>query len=109
MIYHGSRQWAEISISATVWPLKILIMPTLISVIISVLNGLRIILGCEYSNHAPRCHFDPAGLETSARVSGGVCDDCQDNTMGRNCEICNNYFYQDPSKQMTDVDVRLDE
>ena len=64
-------------------------------------------LGCECSGHADRCHFDPAVFEASGRVSGGVCDDCQDNTMGQNCEMCKNYFYQDPSKQIWDREACL--
>lgn len=43
---------------------------------------------CNCNGHASRCHFDAAVWERSGRVSGGVCDDCQDNTMGLNCEQC---------------------
>lgn len=60
---------------------------------------------CNCNNHATKCHFDPAVYEQTGRVSGGVCDDCQHNTMGRNCQFCKPFFYQDPNRRITDPDV----
>ncbi|XP_055351401.1 laminin subunit beta-1-like [Paramacrobiotus metropolitanus] len=60
---------------------------------------------CECNSHATRCHFDPALFEATGRTSGGICDDCQHNTMGRNCEMCKNYFYHDPSRDITDSEA----
>ncbi|XP_064483603.1 laminin subunit beta-1-like isoform X2 [Ornithodoros turicata] len=57
---------------------------------------------CNCNNHADRCHFDPAVWERSGRVSGGVCDDCRDNTMGISCETCLPFFYKDPQRDITD-------
>lgn len=64
-------------------------------------------IGCNCNNHATSCHHDAAVFELTGRTSGGVCDGCTDNTMGRNCEQCKQYFYQDPTKPFTDRDVCL--
>ena len=61
--------------------------------------------GCECNGHATRCHFDPAVYEATGRVSGGVCDDCQHNTMGHHCEECKPFFYHDPDRPITDPHV----
>ncbi|KAK6176840.1 hypothetical protein SNE40_015066 [Patella caerulea] len=60
---------------------------------------------CNCNNHASKCHFDPAVFEATGRKSGGVCDDCQHNTMGRNCQECKVYFYQDPNRDIRDPEV----
>ena len=61
--------------------------------------------GCECNGHATRCHFDPAVYEATGRVSGGVCDDCQHNTVGHHCEECKPFFYHDPDLPITDPHV----
>ncbi|KAL3094721.1 hypothetical protein niasHS_006016 [Heterodera schachtii] len=57
---------------------------------------------CECNEHATRCHFDWAVYNASGFVSGGVCDDCQHNTQGKNCEQCKPYFYRDPQRIIRD-------
>lgn len=45
----------------------------------------------------------------TGNVSGGVCDDCQHNTMGRNCEMCKPFYYKDPVKDIRDPRVCVGE
>jgi len=57
---------------------------------------------CQCNGHSMRCHFDPAVYEATGRTSGGVCDDCQHNTMGHHCEECKPFYYPDPQRAITD-------
>lgn len=38
-------------------------------------------------------------------MSGGHCDECQDNTEGYHCERCKPGFFHDPAKDLTDKDM----
>ncbi|XP_012282234.1 laminin subunit beta-1 isoform X2 [Orussus abietinus] len=60
---------------------------------------------CNCNGHTTSCHFDEAVYERSGRVSGGVCDDCQHNTRGQNCEQCKPFYYHDVSKDISDPDA----
>ncbi|KAL5014853.1 hypothetical protein ScPMuIL_009123 [Solemya velum] len=60
---------------------------------------------CNCNNHATKCHFDPAIYVASGKLSGGVCDDCQHNTMGKNCQECLPFFYQDPNRDIRDSEI----
>ena len=42
-------------------------------------------------------------------VSGGVCDECQHNTEGVNCERCQVGFYPNPNASFTSPDACLRE
>ena len=60
-------------------------------------NQGYLIIECECHEHTEKCHFDPVVYAASSNLTGGVCDECQHNTEGRQCEECTYGFYQDPA------------
>ncbi|XP_041835663.1 netrin-4 isoform X2 [Melanotaenia boesemani] len=52
---------------------------------------------CECHNHADSCHFSQRAWLSSNRTSGGVCDNCQHNTIGRRCQRCRYGYHRHPS------------
>jgi laminin beta 1 len=58
---------------------------------------------CECNNHATECHFDETVFRDKGQTSGGVCDSCQHNTYGINCEKCKEDFWRDPKKGIDDA------
>ncbi|XP_003474286.2 usherin isoform X2 [Cavia porcellus] len=63
---------------------------------------------CQCHGHATSCHYnaslDPFPLE-HGRGGGGVCDACQHHTAGRNCELCEDYFFRQVGADPSAVDI----
>uniref|UniRef100_A0A8C3LTW5 Laminin subunit beta 3 n=1 Tax=Chrysolophus pictus TaxID=9089 RepID=A0A8C3LTW5_CHRPC len=56
---------------------------------------------CNCNGHSASCHFDPEVFHASGGVSGGVCDDCQHNTEGNNCERCKTNYFRNQRQDLT--------
>lgn len=50
---------------------------------------------CNCNEHADSCHFDLDMWLASGNRSGGVCDNCNHNTEGINCQRCKPGFFRD--------------
>ncbi|ELW55473.1 Usherin [Tupaia chinensis] len=63
---------------------------------------------CQCHSHSRSCHYnisvDPFPLE-HGRGGGGVCDNCEHNTTGRNCELCKDYFFRLVGADPSAIDV----
>ncbi|KAK1799862.1 hypothetical protein P4O66_006392 [Electrophorus voltai] len=55
---------------------------------------------CECHGHADSCRFSPWVWRSTARLSGGVCDDCQHNTAGRRCHRCRPGYHRHPARPL---------
>ena len=52
---------------------------------------------CQCHGHADSCHFSQRAWLSSGGTSGGVCDDCRHNTVGRRCQRCRHGYHHHPS------------
>ncbi|XP_047439521.1 netrin-4 [Mugil cephalus] len=55
---------------------------------------------CECHGHADQCHFSQRAWLSSGGTSGGVCEDCQHNTVGRRCQRCRHGYHRHPSQPL---------
>ena len=71
--------------------------------------------GCEACNchgHSDKCYYSALVEAQNGSINlagerrgGGVCIDCQDNTIGNNCEYCKHKFYNPTGRPMTNKDA----
>ncbi|XP_034724260.1 netrin-4 [Etheostoma cragini] len=52
---------------------------------------------CQCHGHTDSCHFSQRAWLSSGGTSGGVCDDCRHNTVGRRCQRCRPGYHRHPS------------
>ncbi|XP_075303536.1 LOW QUALITY PROTEIN: netrin-4 [Perca flavescens] len=52
---------------------------------------------CQCHGHADSCHFSQRAWLSSGGTSGGVCDDCRHDTVGRRCQRCRHGYHHHPS------------
>ncbi|NXP24291.1 LAMB3 protein, partial [Scytalopus superciliaris] len=62
---------------------------------------------CNCNGHSASCHFNPELYQASGGVSGGVCDDCQHNTEGNNCERCKSNYFRNQQQDLTHPEACL--
>ncbi|XP_040841245.1 usherin [Ochotona curzoniae] len=63
---------------------------------------------CQCNSHARSCHYDVSAdpfPSEHLRGGGGVCDDCEHNTTGKNCELCKDYFFRHVGADPSATDV----
>ncbi|XP_068132886.1 netrin-4 [Hyperolius riggenbachi] len=60
---------------------------------------------CKCNEHADSCHFDLDLWLISGNHSGGVCDNCQHNTEGINCQRCKSGFFRDWNVPFSDPEA----
>lgn len=52
---------------------------------------------CQCHGHADSCHFSWRVWLSTGGTSGGVCDECRHNTVGRRCQRCRHGFRRHPT------------
>ena len=66
---------------------------------------------CNCNGHSDKCHYDPEVDANGQSMDifgnyegGGVCEECQDNTEGINCDKCSFGFKRKPGVPMNDTE-----
>ncbi|KFO12383.1 Laminin subunit beta-3, partial [Balearica regulorum gibbericeps] len=62
---------------------------------------------CNCNGHSASCRFDPELYHASGGASGGVCDDCQHNTEGNNCERCKTNYFRNQQRDLAHPEACL--
>ncbi|NWS96978.1 LAMB3 protein, partial [Mionectes macconnelli] len=62
---------------------------------------------CDCNGHSTSCHFDPELYRATGGASGGVCDDCQHNTEGNNCERCKTNYFRNQQQDLAHPEACL--
>ncbi|NWU36057.1 LAMB3 protein, partial [Hylia prasina] len=62
---------------------------------------------CDCNGHSSSCHFEPELFQASGGASGGVCDNCQHNTQGNNCERCKPNYFRNPGRELSHPEACL--
>ncbi|NXQ62581.1 LAMB3 protein, partial [Anthoscopus minutus] len=62
---------------------------------------------CDCNGHSSSCRFDPELYQASGGASGGVCDNCQHNTEGNNCERCKTNYFRNPRQELSHPEACL--
>ncbi|XP_042589819.1 netrin-4-like [Cyprinus carpio] len=55
---------------------------------------------CECHGHAESCHFSQRVWLSTGGSSGGICDNCQHNTVGRRCQRCRPGYHRHPARPL---------
>uniref|UniRef100_A0A671RG71 Netrin-4-like n=1 Tax=Sinocyclocheilus anshuiensis TaxID=1608454 RepID=A0A671RG71_9TELE len=55
---------------------------------------------CECHGHAESCHFSQRVWLSTGGSSGGICDNCQHNTVGRRCQRCCPGYHRHPARPL---------
>ncbi|KAG5274479.1 hypothetical protein AALO_G00136760 [Alosa alosa] len=56
---------------------------------------------CECHGHSDSCHLSQRVWLSTGGMSGGVCNDCQHNTVGRRCQRCRPGYHRHPAMPLT--------